>query len=388
MSCCPRDWPAALADYFCYWPPSTPEIDRLDPATVIAAMWDGEYVTQAARLSCSTPRSAPGFSGWMSRGRAGQRAGIAYRRRRKAVRLPELAPDNELPAALDAGPFIWRSTDVGITATGFLAYSTGVLFRLVVLSKGVNLSDEDPLESFAGERRAYGRSSERPAGTLRLGAHGVPVTTRSASRHENRLEIEAWTAFPPDGDLVFHLEWPAEGIEHSEFRIPRSSAAQAVALWPPGLLSEQRRRHDKLTPSFLVHVEPWAEGSDLMRMRVVQQGPPAVDHLDSLALHISNDDSYWPDERKVAANGHIYEEVRNQVWAPYRFTPGTGPGEARAARHGREITYEAPLPAGEELAFQLEPTRPGSWSDMPQEEWQRQRGNAIRLAITPVHHEH
>ena len=31
------------ADYFFYWPPSTPEIDRLDPATVMAAMWDGEH---------------------------------------------------------------------------------------------------------------------------------------------------------------------------------------------------------------------------------------------------------------------------------------------------------------------------------------------------------
>ena len=44
--------------------------------------------------------------------------------------------------------------------------------------------------------------------------------------------------------------------------------------------------------------------------------------LDSLTLHIYNDDSYWPDERNVLANGHNYDDVRNQVWAPYRFTPG------------------------------------------------------------------
>jgi hypothetical protein len=125
-----------------------------------------------------------------------------------------------------------------------------------------------------------------------------------------------------------------------------------------------------------------------MRLRVTQNGPPSIDRLDSLVLHICNDDSYWPDERNVAANGHNYDEVRNQVWAPYRFTLGTGPGEARADRHGREITYEASLPAGEELTFQLEPTRPGTWSNLPQEEWQRQRGNVIRLAITPAHHEH
>lgn len=38
--------------------------------------------------------------------------------------------------------------------------------------------------------------------------------------------------------------------------------------------------------------------------------------------------------------------------------------------------------------FQLEPTRPGNWSSIPPEEWQRQRGNLIRLAITPAHREH
>jgi len=56
------------------------------------------------------------------------------------------------------------------------------------------------------------------------------------------------------------------------------------------------------------------------------------------------------------------------VWAPCPFTPGTGPGQARADPHGREVAYQVPPPAGEELAFQLEPTRPGSWSGMPPEE--------------------
>jgi hypothetical protein len=110
---------------------------------------------------------------------------------------------------------------------------------------------------------------------------------------ENRLKTEAWAPFPADGDLVY-VEWPAKGIEHAEFRVPRSAAAQAVVLWPPELLVERRRRHDELTPSFLVHVEPWAEGTDLMRLRVAQNGPLSIDHLDSLVLRICNDDYYWP----------------------------------------------------------------------------------------------
>jgi len=126
----------------------------------------------------------------------------------------------------------------------------------------------------------------------------------------------------------------------------------------------------------------------LIRLRVAQNGPPGIDHLDSLVLEICNDDSYWPDERNVAANGRNYDEVRTQVWAPYRFTPGTGPGQARADRHGRKVAYKDLLPVGQELAFQLEPTRPGSWIGMRPEEWQRQRGNAIRLAITAAHRDH
>ena len=94
------------------------------------------------------------------------------RRRPKTDRPPEFPPDNELPVPLNVGPFIWRSADVGITATGFLAYSTGVTFRLVALSKGVSLQDEDPI----AEASLVPFPHPRPAGSLRLGAQDVPVT--------------------------------------------------------------------------------------------------------------------------------------------------------------------------------------------------------------------
>jgi len=304
--------------------------------------------------------------------------------RRRADRLPEWPPDNELPTPVDLGPLVWRSGDVGVTVTGFMAYSTGVAFTVVALSKGVSLRIDDDFE----DAQPAPAGLDLGAGSLKFGARRVPVSLHSWSRGANRHQIEAWAPFPPDGDLVFYLEWPAEGIEYSEFRVPRDAAATAVVLWPPDLLVELRRQHEELTPSFLIHVEPWAAGTDLLRLRVAQNGPPGIDRLDSLALCISNDDSYWPDERNVAANGHNYEEVRNQVWAPYRFKPGTGPGQARADRHGREVTYQQPLRAGQELAFQLEPTRPGSWFGRPPEEWQRQRGNAIRFVIISAHHEH
>jgi hypothetical protein len=174
-----------------------------------------------------------------------------------------------------------------------------VALTVVALSKGVSLRGEVPLE----EAPVVPFRADLGAGSLKFGAQGVPVAFHSWSGGENRLKIEAWAPFPPDGDLVFHVEWPAGGIEYSEFRVPWSDAAKAVALWPLELLRERRRRHDELTSSFLVLVEPWAEGSDLMRLRVAQNGPPSIDHLDSLVLSICNDDSYWPDERNVAANG-------------------------------------------------------------------------------------
>ena len=136
---------------------------------------------------------------------------------------------------MDVGPFVWRSADVGITATSFLAYSTGVLSGLIALSKGAALSHEDPLRQFARDREHVGLSNEPPAGALRLGAHGVSVVSHRTSRNESRLSIEAWTPFLPDGDLVFYLEWPAGDIEYSEFRIPRSAAAKVIVLWPPQL---------------------------------------------------------------------------------------------------------------------------------------------------------
>jgi hypothetical protein len=59
------------------------------------------------------------------------------------------------------------------------------------------------------------------------------MISQSASRMQNHLRVDSWTPFPPDGDLVFYLAWPAEGIEYSEFCVPRSAATKAVALWAP-----------------------------------------------------------------------------------------------------------------------------------------------------------
>lgn len=150
----------------------------------------------------------------------------------RADRLPEFPPDNELPATLDGGPFTWRGDDVGVTATAFQVYSTGVLFTLIALSKGPSLHKQDPLDLKVRQREPYEEADERPPGSLRLGARDTRIDSHAAGFRQHRLQIDCWTPFPRDGDLVFYLEWPAEGIDYSEFRIPRSAATRAVTLWP------------------------------------------------------------------------------------------------------------------------------------------------------------
>jgi hypothetical protein len=125
-----------------------------------------------------------------------------------------------------------------------MVYSTGVAFTVVVLGQGASLRDQDSLEEAPVEPSRV----DLGAGSLKFGARDVPLTFHSWGGGENRLKIEAWAPFLPDGDLVFYVDRRADGIEHSEFRVPRSAAAGAVVLWPPELLTERRRMHDQVTP--------------------------------------------------------------------------------------------------------------------------------------------
>jgi hypothetical protein len=145
--------------------------------------------------------------------------------------MSEFPPDNELPASLDLGPLVWRSPAVGVTVAGFRAYSVGVFFTLIARSKGPNLQGQDPLGGQPHVRHASW-DAEPPAGSLRLGARDTRIFPRGFSRSAHTLDLDAWAPFPPDGDLVCYLEWPAEGIASSEFHVPRSAAARVVVLWP------------------------------------------------------------------------------------------------------------------------------------------------------------
>jgi hypothetical protein len=180
----------------------------------------------------------------------------------------------------------------------------------------------------------------------------------------------------------------ATGVAAWAARLSRSSSQQANAAAGSLAEIERDRRHSELTPRFRIIVDPWGSGTDVRRLRVMLLGPPGLDRVDSLTVRI-RDDHFRRGEGMLTAAGPTREQVKAHIWGPYMFTAGTGPDQARANATGRVTEYDQALPVGEELPFQLEPTRPGSWmTGMTQQAWQDQRGNVIRLAIVATHAEH
>jgi hypothetical protein len=62
-----------------------------------------------------------------------------------------------------------------------------------------------------------------------------------------------------------------------------------------------------------------------MRLRLFLTGPADLARLDRLVVTI-RDDHPWRAEGTRLAGGPTREQVAEQIWGPYRFTPGTGPG--------------------------------------------------------------
>lgn len=174
-------------------------------------------------------------------------------------------------------------------------------------------------------------------------------------------------------------------------RSDQSAERSAVASERSAVASEARaalegqRRHAEMTPRFRITVAPANPGSDSLRLGVFLVGPPELDRLDSLTVTI-RDDHPWRAQGSPLAGGPSTEEVAAQIWGPYRFMPGTGPGADStkgipgADPTGR-VTPTRGMPVGEALPFFLEPTRPPQWSAQPLENWRHERGPAIRLQL-------
>jgi hypothetical protein len=145
---------------------------------------------------------------------------------------------------------------------------------------------------------------------------------------------------------------------------------------------ESARRHDELIPRFWVSAEP---SVDPRRLLVFLQGPPELARLDGLTVTI-RDDRPGRAEGPHLAGGPTPEQIAGQIWGPFRFIPGTGPGasptgEFQGADPTGRVTVTGGMPVGEELPFALEPTLPPRWSEQSSTAWRAQVGTVLRLQL-------
>jgi hypothetical protein len=147
---------------------------------------------------------------------------------------------------------------------------------------------------------------------------------------------------------------------------------------------ELDRRHAELTPQLRIRCRPANPGSDRLKMTVALEGPLELRGLDRLTVTIRDDRPGRSQQTRIAG-GPAPEQVAAQIWGPFRFVPGTGPGAGPDGTSGADsagrTTPTAGLPVGEELPFFLEPTQPPSWAKQTFEEWQRECGTVLRLTL-------
>lgn len=168
------------------------------------------------------------------------------------------------------------------------------------------------------------------------------------------------------------------------FRSARAGEKSAEASSTTAAL-EVNRRHTELTPRLRIRCRPSNPGSDQFRLTVSLVGPSELGRLDRLVVTI-RDDHPWRSEAGQIAGGPTPEQVAAQVWSPFRFVPGTGPGANPSRgvpgsdRLGRS-TPTSGLPVGEELPFFLEPSLVPSWSAQTSQEWANERGSVLKLTF-------
>src|SRR6185437_7683496 len=115
------------------------------------------------------------------------------------------------------------------------------------------------------------------------------------------------------------------------------------------------------TPKFEVTAQPANPGSEQITMTLTLRGPAALGSISQISLNIE-DDHPWRAGANHLPGGPTREEIAEQIWGPYRFVPGTGPGVNSlagvlgASRTGRDITVSRQLKIGDPIPFALEPT--------------------------------
>jgi hypothetical protein len=147
---------------------------------------------------------------------------------------------------------------------------------------------------------------------------------------------------------------------------------------------EAARRHEELTPTFSVRVEPFNPG-DVHRYRLVLEldGPLALEGLETLLILV-RDDRPGRDAEEAIGNEATPELVRAQVWGPLRFSLGLRSTWSASDQTGREAHLTRFLDVGEGHSWQMEPTTPPPWyhhGASNEAVWRRDAGSRLRLRI-------
>jgi hypothetical protein len=180
------------------------------------------------------------------------------------------------------------------------------------------------------------------------------------------------------GYAVWFARKQARAADRSAVASERSAAAAEAAA-----ALEASRRHGELTPRFRVTVDGANPGVDDLRLTVFLAGPPELERLDSLTVRIRDDYPGRAEQSRIAG-GPSHEQVAAQIWGPYRFQPGTGPGGPGADETGR-VTPTGGVPVGESLPFILTPTMRPPWSGADTFWWRKFQGTAVRLQLECAH---
>ena len=189
--------------------------------------------------------------------------------------------------------------------------------------------------------------------------------------------MDAWEAVGAVGSVAAAsvAAWAAHQSRSSSTAANKAASTMAQI--------ERERRHSELCPRFRVSCAPLGTGNveyyGRFDLRVFLVGPPALLQLDKLTVTIRDDWHRRGDWARLTIDPNS-EEIKRQIWGSYRFTPGTGPDDASADSTGRETIYEAALPVGETLLYQMEANPPPPWAkQMPLEQWQQQQGTLLRV---------
>lgn len=200
--------------------------------------------------------------------------------------------------------------------------------------------------------------------------------------YARRLDRLAAKAIAAAEDSAAAAEKSAKASQESA-----ATAETVVAL-------DRDRRHADLTPRFRVTFRRPQDPELALDLGFRLAGPPELERVDELLVTILDDDGWR--YRGQFRTGLRDSQLKTQVWGPYRFNEGIGPGvDPLSGAFGTDPAGRATLVRDiavfEDVWLSLEPTGPPprteetTWSRLPEAEltaWWHKQSTTLRLRLS------